>query len=391
LKKSPEASISEAMIDEQTYRHLKEEIEARTASDRLLLDKLRADVRELAGGAKRIHPRSATAVSLVATDGGNNSLRFDPFMVQVIRVVDSSDNELNLEVITPTTPIMELDARQFDSGGQPITPLGHLMAALNVYSLEKLSHFIRADDEGRPRSATIVQVYRELVEWAVLYDLMKKDFGSDTIIVFDGDLRSKAFAGELFTRFGELLHAEIQRHARQRRSVFLVGIMKSSTVLSRYRLALALEGVLRGTYPSFVEIPRRLEEEVYIWKESARGVDRVEAGREAAKFVLGKMFFAKFGSRSRDPIWPVDIFTPQAGQADRIFGHLLADAIEGFPVPFYPRCLQKAHERAALVDFDMDMLQDAVFNGLRAVLGAESSTLEAFVLEDADPGQGRYR
>jgi hypothetical protein len=53
--------------------------------------------------------------------------------------------------------------------------------------------------------------------------------------------------------------------------------------------------------------------------------------------------------------------------------------------------LQKAHERAALVDFDMDMLQDAIFHGLRRALGDESATLDAFTLEDADPGQGRYR
>jgi hypothetical protein len=379
------------MIDQEAYQQLRAEIEVRTASDRLLLDKLRKDVRPLVSRTKRIHPRSATSVSLVATDGGNNSLRFDPFMVQVVRVVDSNDNELCLEVVTPTTPILELDARQFDASGKPATSLGRLMVALKVHSLPKLSHFIRPDDEGLPRSATIVQVYRELVEWAVLYDLLKMDFGSDTIIVFDGDLRSKAFAGELFIEYGKLLKSEIERHAHQRRAVFLVGVMKSSTVLSRYRLAFALEGILRGTYPAYIEVPYELEKEVYQWEESYRGEDRVVAGRERNKFVLGKMFFAKFGSRSRDPIWPVDILSPQAVQADRIFGHLLADAIEGFPVPFYPRCLQKAHERAALVDFDMDMLQDAIFNGLRRALGKESTTLDAFVLEDADPGQGRYR
>jgi hypothetical protein len=379
------------MIDQDTYLHLKEEIQVRTAADRLLLDKLRADVRPLVSGTRRIHPRAATSISLVATDGGNNSVRFDPFMLQVVRVVDSNDNELCLEVVTPTTPILELDARQFGENGQPNTSLGRLMAALNVRSLPKLSHFIRADDEGLPRSATIVQVYRELVEWAVLYDLLKKDFGSDTLIVFDGDLRSKAFAGELFIDYGNLIKAEIERHARNRRSIYVVGVMKSSTVLSRYRLAFALEGVLRGAYPAYIEVPHELEKEVYQWEESYRGEDRVVAGRERNKFVLGKMFFAKFGSRSRDPIWPIDIFAPQAAQADRIFSHLLADAIEGFPVPFYPRCLQKAHERAALVDFDMDMLQDAIFNGLRRALGNESSTLDAFMLEDADPGQGRYR
>jgi hypothetical protein len=312
-------------------------------------------------------------------------------MVQVVRVVDSNDNELCLEVVTPTTPIAELEKRQFDSSGKPFTSLGRLMAALKVDSLTKLSHFIRADDDGLPKSASIVQVYRELVEWAVLYDLLKKDFGSDTLVVFDGDLRSKAFAGELFIEYGQLLKRELDRHAGQRRAVFLVGVMKSSTVLSRYRLAFALEGILRGTFPAFIEVPYELEKEVYVWEESFRGEDRVVAGRERNKFVLGKMFFAKFGSRPRDPIWPVDIFGAQAHQADRIFSHLLADAIEGFPVPLYPRCLQKAHERAALVDFDMDMLQDAIFHGLRQALGSESATLDAFTLEDADPGQGRYR
>jgi hypothetical protein len=379
------------MIGHEAYRQLKAEIEVQTSADRLFLDKLRVDVRPLLGCTKRIHPRTATSVSLVATDGGNNSLRFDPFMVQVVRVVDSNDNELCLEIVTPTTPIADLNKRQFDGAGNSVTSLGRLMAALNVDTLQKLSHFVREDEHGLPQSATIVQVYRELVEWAVLYDLLKKDFGSDTLIVFDGDLRSKAFAGENFIKFGQLIKAEIERHARQRRSIFLVGVMKSSAVLTQYRLAFALEGVLRGRYPAYLEVPYELEKKVYAWEESFRGEDRVVAGKERNKFVLGKMFFAKFGSRPRDPVWPVDIFSSQASQADRIFGHLLADAIEGFPVPLYPRCLQKAHERAALVDFDMDMLQDAIFHGLRQALGSESATLDAFTLEDSDPGQGRYR
>ena len=263
------------MIDQDTYRQLKDEIEAQTAVDRQVLDKMRGQVRPLTGRTKRIHPRSATSVSLVATDGGNNSLRFDPFMVQVVRIVDSNDNELCLEIITPTTPLVDLNARQIDADGRPLTSLGRLMKALKVPSLQKLSHFIVDGGDGLPKSETIVQVYRELVEWAVLYDLMKKDFGSDTLIVFDGDLRSKAFANNLFSRYGELLQAEIDRHARQHRSIFLVGVMKSSSVLSRYRLAFALEGVLRGSYPAFLDVPEELESEVYryddAFKPQARG------------------------------------------------------------------------------------------------------------------------
>src|SRR5262245_42582142 len=109
------------MIDQETYRHLKADIEARTADDRRLLDKLRTDVRPLRDLISRIHPRSATAVSLVVTDGGNNSLRFDPFLVQIVRVGDSNENELCLEVGSPTTPVEELNRRQFDSAGRPRT------------------------------------------------------------------------------------------------------------------------------------------------------------------------------------------------------------------------------------------------------------------------------
>jgi hypothetical protein len=177
---------------------------------------------------------------------------------------------LCLEVITPTMPIADLNRRLIDQEGRPLTSLGRLMSDLEVSTLQELSHFLTENDDGLPKSQTIVQVYRELVEWAVLYDLIKKDFGSDTLIVFDGDLRSKAFSRDLFARFGDLLQAEIDRHARQRRSVFLVGVMKSSSVLSRYRLAFALEGVLRGQYPAYLEVPEDLENEVYRYDDAFR-------------------------------------------------------------------------------------------------------------------------
>ena len=73
-----------------------------------------------------------------------------------------------------------------------------------------------------------------------------------------------------------------------------------------------------------------------------------------------------------------------------IIGSMLADAINGFPVPHYPRCLQKAHENAALVDFDFDILQDFIYEGVRTSLGGNASTLDVFHLQDADPAQRRY-
>ena len=54
---------------------------------------------------------------------------------------------------------------------------------------------------------------------------------------------------------------------------------KQSKVLTRYRLAMALEDVLRTEYPAYVEIPREIEEKAYLWSEYARGneVERQEA------------------------------------------------------------------------------------------------------------------
>jgi hypothetical protein len=266
-----------------------------------------------------------------------------------------------------------------------------MMAFLGVNSLPALSHMIRPTEEGKPVSPSWVHVYRELVEWAILFTILKKDFGTDTLIVCDGLLRSKVFAKDLFQHLLQGMKKCIDAQWTQsRRRVYLAGVAKHSKVLSRYRLAMALEGILQTDYPAYVEAPREVEERAYVWSEFARGDDRADEGGEINKFVGGKMFLVKFGSHRRDPVWPVDIFVPQANDAQAILGSMLSDAINGFPVPHYPHCLQKAHENAALVDFDFDILQDFIYEGVRNSVGGQASTLDVFQLQDPDPAQRRY-
>ena len=122
--------------------------------------------------------------------------------MQLVRVVDSSNNEYCLQAITPTTNIARLSSAQFDDDGVPKTPLGDMMDDLGIADLTKLSHMIRRTDSDRPTSPSWVQVYREVVEWATLYSILKnKQFGTDTLIVYDGLLRSKVFAADLFKRY----------------------------------------------------------------------------------------------------------------------------------------------------------------------------------------------
>lgn len=388
------------MIDPDSIAALQAELAISIQGDRRVLDELREDVRPLKGQVRKIQPRSTTAISLVGTDGGNNQIEFDPFMVQLVRVVDSSNNEYCLEVVTPTTDRESVNARHFNADGSSRTALGQMMTKLlptgertlwNVTTM--ISRPSERDTKIEPISPSWVQVYRELTEWAVLLKLVSElQYGSDTVVIADGNLRSKIFKGELFIRYRQEMADAIAAQKRSRRNIYLAGVSKHSKVLQRYRLAMGIEGILRTNYPAYVEVPRALEEKAYLWGEYARGDEEAgKLGGEANKFVGGKMFFVKFGSRPHDPIWPIDIFLPQARDAATVLGYMLADAIDGFPVPFYPQCLQKAHENAALVDFDMTILQDEVIRAVRGILAEHAGRLDEMSLQSSDPSSARYR
>jgi len=386
------------MFDPDALPALQKAIADRAKADKKLLDTLREEVRSLAAEVRPIRPRSTTAVSLVASDGGNNKLAFDPFYVQLVRVVDSYGKELCLDAISPTTDTDELSKAQFDASGAPRTALGRMMKGLDIapLTLNQLSHMIpdgRLTREAPEKvSPSWVLVYRDLCEWAVLFErICHNTFATDTLIVRDGLLRSKVFRGEHFITWRKKVEEAMHRIQREdRRRVLLVGLAKHSKVLARYQLAMAIENILPTGEARFVRIPRKLEAKAYVWPEYARGAETEGGGGETPKFVGGDMHLVRFGPKSGDPVWAVDIFSPQLAQAQEIFGYLLADAIDGFPVPFYPRCLQKAHEHAQIVGFDMDILQEEIYSAVRELIPPEKiDILETFRL-NPDPSGRRY-
>ena len=137
-------------IDTHSYAQLKNEIAERIVADRAILDQLRDEIRPLRSETRHIQPRTTYSLSLVAADGGNNSLRFDPFLIHLVRVVDSKNNEYVLEAITPSTNITRLSRQQFHDDGSPRTQLGEMMAYLDVTDLCKLSPMIRSNSPNRP-------------------------------------------------------------------------------------------------------------------------------------------------------------------------------------------------------------------------------------------------
>ncbi len=262
------------MFDHETLAALQNAVRERTEADRRLLDEQRDEVRPLLSSVRTIKPRSTTSVSLVASDGGNNKLVFDPFTVQLVRVVDSYGKELFFDVISPTTDTDKLSAAQFNSDGSPKTALGRMMKDLgDLKTLTALSHMIPDGKKTREQphkvSPSWVLVYRDLCEWAVLYDrICYHTFASDTLIVRDSLLRSKLFRGEMFVELRKKLEAAITRIREQdRRWVFLVGIAKHSTVLTRYHLALTIEKIMPPGEARYVKVPREIEAKAYVWPE----------------------------------------------------------------------------------------------------------------------------
>lgn len=368
--------LVQAMLDSDQIRELEEAVRQVALADSKRFEEVREEVRALRDRVRPIRPRSTTAVSLVSADAGENVIEFDPYLLMPVRVVDSYGQVLFMDALSPLTDTGVLNQRHIE-GGKAKTPLGRLMQDLGVASLWELSPMI--PEPGMPPDRIKpgwVKVYRDLGEWAALYDyLTRHTFISHTLVVRDGFLRSKIFAGDNFTKMWERIEETVHRLRKKTgRRVFVVGIAKRSKVIDRYRLAMFLEGVLFQPGACFVHIAREIEQKVYRWAEYAWGIGEVEEG-EKPKFVAGTLFLAKFGPRRYDPVWPVDVWSLHVknGEEEEIFGYLLADAQVGFPRPFYPLCLQRAHEQARLSGLDMEILQRAVVKAIKKTLASDES------------------
>jgi hypothetical protein len=379
------------MFEPKHLDSIRAAIERQTSTDAALLQRLREDVRERLGPVQVIRPRAASAVSLVASDGGSNRLGFDPFSLELVRVMDSNGDQLLLDAISPSTDPDELLARHHERGDA----LHVLLEDLCVEHLHELSPVFPRSSAVREQPDRVPQgwpkAYRDLAEWAVLYErVSRRQWGSDTLLVRDGLLRSAIFRGDILERLGGLLKSAIEHHRERGVQLFLVGVAKRSQVLTRYRLAMALEDTLPAGAPRYVEVPRELERKTYRWAEYAQGVEE-ERAPGSLGLALGAMFLVRFGKSSHDPVWPVDVLAFQAEQAKTIFGYLQADALVGFPVPWYPRCLQRAHEHAQLVDFDVELLQAAVLEGTRTLVEEERREIIDGLALASDVASRRYR
>lgn len=345
-----------------------------------------------------LHPeRGGTTLSL-ASDGGHARLEMNPFNLFVVRVVDSEGREVMSDVVSPWADMVSLSERQFKPDGTASTPLGFMMLDLledhnedGEYlprTLTRLSPMI----PDKPETNGWVTVYRDLCEWAALYEKVLTGVPERNLIyVRDGLLRTKIFADGLLKKMHEKLMEAVERHARERKVlVGVAGVAKHSEVVNYYKLALLVEDVVPVDRASWAVLEDEVLKEAIRWEEYIWPPDKADSSGESAKFNIGKMYFVRFGKSQVDPIWAVDVLYGQRDRAAEIIGALAYDAEGSFPIPCYPMCLQDADAKAQIAGFSKDILRDQMFGAIRSGLNQnEQATFDLFPF-DSDPTGRRY-
>ncbi len=356
---------------------LKARVIAAYKVDDPLLSRFRQYARLLKANVRPLRTYSVNAVSFVSADGGDNRLSFNPAVVELVRVVDSRGNQCALDAIASTAKLVELNERIRPDAPSLVAPLQRLCNDLSL-DVPALSYLLGG--MGDPAKSTgAIRCYRDLVEWAVLYDLITNpgiQWGGDTILIRDGLLRTKSFKREVFPRIDENLRKGVRRHRDRNVSLSLVGVAKQSAVLGRLAVALELESTFHRPYPCFVEVPQDIEADCYnydlTWLRTYESSDVQDDGRRLYQSI-GKMYLAKFGDRPFDPVWPVDVAVWQISDAERVLGQLTVDAQQGFPIPDYPMSIQRAHDFAKLTGLEIEVLQDFLMHGICQSLTPEES------------------
>jgi len=360
-------------LAESNFEEIKKRVFDAYKNEEPVIHEFREFARRLKNDVKPIRPYSVNAVSFVSSDGGDNRLYFNPATVELVRVVDSLGNQCALDAIASNSKASELNTRVEKTSPLLVEPLRKLCQDLNT-NVVGLSYLLKGLGESG-KSTGAVRIYRDIVEWAVLYDLMKyRVWGSDTIIVREGMLRTKSFKRKIFPQLDQLIREAYQEHKKENITVSMVGVAKQSAVLSRLSVALELEETLHKPYPCYVRVPEDIEAKCYnfdrTWLDTLETSEPDEEGTYLYQS-MGKLFLVKFGNRPFDPVWPVDIAEWQLSEVDKIIGQLTRDAQPGFPIPDFPMCVQKAHDFAKVNGLEVDILQDILFEGITQNLTPE--------------------
>lgn len=273
-------------------------------------------------------PPAISIVATVATDGGENQLRFDPIRVQVLRVADSN-GEIYFEDFIPLS-LTPAEILRFYFKAEP--------------RLQRLVEYLGLDwDALLPRSefqrANLLAMLRELTEWAALLKLASQP--PVKLLVRDGLLRSVLLTDALFRRLRARFEDLSARHGH-----LLVGVAKRSRVVNYLSVALGLTESFAGGRASYLPVPAEWEREA-----------APEQYRWIGERAMGQLYMARLDTGNSVPLMPVDIAAWQTGRAAEVMALLHESSRASFPLRGYPQALVRAHQHAHLSGLETELLE----------------------------------
>ncbi len=328
-------------------------------------------IEELGKAVRGIHvhklgERPCRSIAPVATDGGENRLSFEPLNLEIIRVVDSNGTDLVHEVLP-----LSLEQEVFEESASRIPVVEKMLTAIGGLKFSEISFLLGAsskdEEEKRPDIRGRVRAFRDIVEWAVTFDLASREWPADVLLQRDGLLRTKVFKLDVFPKLDNAFRRIYEEQVKKgKHRVYLVGVAKTSAVLSKLSLALLLEGVFDKEYPCYGEVPKNLEASCYNFDRTwLNTFEDMKAGATHRYQSFGRMHLVKLSPIRTAPIFPVDIpaWLPER-ERPMVLEYLAYDSHDTFPTIGYPTSLQKAHEYAVMTGLEMTVLGDMMVDKL---------------------------
>jgi len=313
------------------------------------LDTLRRRVRELK--FIPIDPMgSYSAVSYKAIDGGRMKIYFDPLELDLIDVADSYGN-LKMRFLIPKGTEDEKEQINNYLTCEPL--IADFLKLLNKTSLMEISEVLTDSD-----------TYMEIAEWACIFNKILNATDEPFIIMRDGLLRTKKLKSELISILLDLLKSK-------KNKVKLVGVSKTSAVLSLLSTAISMEHTFPHNSIGFVKIPMDIELMAYTWS----GKGKISQSKRGIYYSFGDLYIAKL---SRNSNLLVTIEIPRYRESDldiysdneiaQIMGHMAKDSAVSFPILGYPQTIMRAHEYAVNIGFPASVIKDKILENIKSRL-----------------------
>jgi hypothetical protein len=303
------------------------------------LDQLRTEVKKL----KFVPVEAAgyySAIAYKSFDGGMFKLSFDPLEIDVIEVADSNGNT-KLKFAVPIGE--ELEKTDFTSI-EELLIIKKFLSILGVGNLTEASEILR--DPG---------TLMEIAEFACIFDKITTTSPEEkTIVMKDGFLRTKKIKSELLDKLKEILK-------NKKNHVKLVGVAKTSKIVSLLSTALFLEKKIPPNQIGYIKIPLELELRVYTWS----GKGRITEKTERLAYSFGGLYIVKL-SKLSNILVTVEI--PEdypKEEVNEIISYLAKDSKYSYPVLGYPQTIMRAHEAAVRIGLPASIVKDKILERIK--------------------------